>query len=334
MYEKLMYKVKGRNNKVIYRLQDFTKNDNVNEDMFEEGRNAKGETRLQCQVHVLHLEEFEALQHKQTAMKEHVETLSNKIKEQHDEIKRLKGELAKHERADIDRDMQLQAEKFNMLQDYTDKVQTLENEHQCELDELKETYENQLLNVDKTHRETLEKTRLEYNDKVNELNDRLLNTIKANDTARDKLHGEMLQLKETHKDELVNLQSQHHNEVEKLQHAHGNELQDIREAHEYDITQLKQSIAVIKQEHLVEVHEIEQTHLHEVDDIRTKFVKLLASEHAKDLSDFNACGDLPFYIKPFAKGFLKAFDEFKKRKELNTPQTIVETYEHEKKRIE
>ena len=79
----------------------------------------------------------------------------------------------------------------------------------------------------------------------------------------------------------------------------------------------------------ISTNDIEKEHIHEIDEIKIKFLKLLANEHAQDLSDFNDCGELPFYIKPFAKGFVKSFDEFKKRKELNTPKKIVETYELE-----
>lgn len=327
MYEKLMYKVNSRDNKLIYRLQDFTKNDNVKEDMFVEGVNANGEKRLECKVHVLHTEEFNTLQHKQTALKEHVEDLSRKIMKQNAEIKKLKGELAKYERADIDRDMQLQGEKFNILQEHTTETDKLKTEHLKAIDELNETHEKQLQDIDKTHKEELRKLRSHYTAKVDKLNEDKFELEKANNKARDNLRVEMLQLKQDHKDEVTALQDKHRHEVENIQHAHVDELQTLRKQQTYAVDELKQVNAEITQKHLVEVNEINQLHIHKIDEMRAKFLTLISTEHAQDLSDFNECGDLPFYVKPFARGFVKSFNEFKKRKELNTPKKIVETYQ-------
>lgn len=231
-----MYKIETKDNKLQYRLQDFTKKDNVDESVFVEGVNNKGAKRLECQVFVLHAHEFEALQHKQDSMKAHVETLTDKIKQQNNEIKHLQDKVDEYERGHKD-------EEFNIV----------------------------------------------------------LETRK--------------------------LEKQHHKQLETIQHEHSNELQALRKQHEYDIDQLKQASAQIKQEHLVEVNEINERHHVEVDEMRAKFLKLLANEHAQDLSDLNDCEDVPFYIKPFVKAHMKALDEFKKRKYLNTPQKIVESYE-------
>lgn len=316
MYEKLMYKVQSRNNKVVYRLQDFTKNDNVDESMFEEAKNNKGAMRLECQVIVLHREEFETLEHKHRAMKEHVETLSDKIKQQASEIKRLQDKVDEYEQAHKD-------EEFNIIVE----TRKLEKQHQNELDKLRETHEKDLLDIDETHKENLKQMRAHYTAKLDDVNEHLFNSVKANGNARDKLRGEMLSMKQAHKDEVVNLQKQHHKQLETIQHEHSNELQALRKQHEYDIDQLKQASAQIKQEHLVEVNEINERHHVEVDEMRAKFLKLLANEHAQDLSDLNDCEDVPFYIKPFVKAHMKTLDEFKKRKYLNTPQKIVESYE-------
>ena len=142
-----MYKVQGRDNKVIFRLQDFTKNDNVDTSLFEEGQNSKGDKRLQCNVFVLHAQEFEALQKKQDAMKEHVEELSNKIMQKNVEINELKNEVAKLKRANTDERAQLRDEKsklkdekFDILEEHTAEVRNIEKEHQKELKELKETH--------------------------------------------------------------------------------------------------------------------------------------------------------------------------------------------------
>ena len=315
MYEKLMYKVESRNNKVIYRLQDFTKNDNVDESVFVEGENSKGAKRLQCQVKVLHVNEYEAIFEELEQANLKVEELNDKIMQKNVEIKRLRSEVAKQKRANIGERKQLSDDKFNILQ-----------EHKEELDELKETHKNELLAIDETHKETLKKMRSHYTRKLDDANERLLNEVKAKDKAGDKLRGEMLDLKETHKQEVIALQSEHHRELETIQHAHADELQDLRKQHAYDIDQLKQSIATIKQEHLTEVNEIERGHNAEVEQIRSSFMKVLASEHAQDLSDLNECEVLPFYVKPFAKAHMKKLDEFKKRKYMNTPQKIIESY--------
>lgn len=318
-----MYKVQSRNNKVVYRLQDFTKNDNVDESMFEEAKNNKGAMRLECQVIVLHREEFETLEHKHRAMKDHVETLSDKIKQQASEIKRLQDKVDKYEQAHKD-------EEFNIIVE----TRKLEKQHQNEVDELKENYEKQLLDIDETQREHLENISAHYTAKVNELNDKLIHEVKANEQSNIKLNREMLHLKEQHKDEVINLQNEHHLELMKVQHAHSDELQALQKQHTYDIDTLKQAIADIKQENLTEVNKIESRHHVEVDKMRSSFLNLLTVEHAQDIADFNDCGELPFYIKPFARGFIKNFNEFKKRKQLNTPQKIVETYELEHKRGE
>lgn len=312
MYEKTLYKVETQDNKELYRLQDLTKSDNVETSMLKEGRNSQGKKRLECQVIVMHPEELDAIYDEVEQAKADVEELRHEIKQKNVEIKRLQGELAKHERANIDYEAKLQGEKFNMLVS-----------HQKALDELRETHENDLLAIDKEHRKHLERMSAQYKQSYDELNDRLFNSVKANNNMRGKYKAEALALK----DEVVSLQKQHHDEVEKLQHAHSNELQDIREQHAYDIDTLKTALADEKQEHLTEVGKLQREHIHDIDEMRAKFLKLLASEHAQDLSDFNDCGELPFIARVFAKGFVNSFDEFKKRKQLNTPQKIVETYE-------
>lgn len=322
-----MYKVETKDNKELYRLQDLTKKDNVDESKFHKATNKQGKSRLECKVIIMHTEEFETLQHKQTAMKEHVEDLSNELMQRNNEIKRLEDEIEKYKHANADDELKLRDEKFNMLQTHTDEVRRIEKDHQTELDKLKETHENHLIDIDERHEKQLRKLRTQYTAKVDEVKEDLIETITANDKARDKLRGEMLQLKETHKDEVITLQNTHHKEVEKLQHVHSDELQALREQHSYDMDHLKKVNAQLKQEHIIEVNEIKTSHIHESEEMRAKFLKLFSIEHAKDLSDFNDCGDLPFYIKPFARGFVKNFNEFKKRKELNTPKKIVETYE-------
>lgn len=316
MYEKTMYKVKNKDNKLQYRVQDLTKNDNVNESMFNEAKNTNGAKRLECKVIILHREDFETLQHKQESMKQHVEHLTDNIKQQNNEIKRLQDKIDEYERAHKDKE-------FNIILE----TRKLEKQHQNELDELKETHEKQLLAIDETHKKQLKQLRSHYKQKLDDINERLFQSLKANDNTRDKLRGEMVQMNETHKDEVITLQNKHHETVEKLQHAHSNELQALREQHTYDIDTLKTALADIKQQHLVEVNEINEKHHVEVDKIRAKFLKILSLEHAQDLSDLNECESVPFYIKPFVKAHLHALDEFKKRKHMNTPQKIVESYE-------
>lgn len=311
-----MYKVETKDNKLQYRLQDFTKNDNVDESVFVEGINNKGAKRLECQVFVLHAHEFEALQHKQDSMKAHVETLTDKIKQQNNEIKHLQDKVDEYERGHKD-------EEFNIMLE----TRKLEKQHQNELDKLRETHEKDLLDIDETHKENLKQMRAHYTAKLDDVNEHLFNSVKANGNARDKLWGEMVAMKQEHKDEVINLQKQHHEEVEKLQHAHSNELQTLREQHTYDLDTLKTALADNKQEHLIEVGKLNEKHHDEVDEIRSSFLNLLTLEHSQDIADFNECGELPFYVRPFAKRFMKSFDEFKKRKQMNTPKKIVETYE-------
>lgn len=307
----MMYKVQGKNNKVIFRLQDFTAGDNVDESKFVEGRNSQGKTRLQCEVLVMHPEEIEALQHNLEQSKQHVEELNNTIMQKDNEIKKLKQEIAGYKRANIDERAQLQGEKFNMLVS-----------HQKEVDELKEMHANELFAIDETHKETLKNMRVHYTARIDKANEKFNNEVQANKQASDKLRGEMLTLNETHKAEVINLQKQHHHEVEKLQH----DLQAQQEQHAYDIDKLKTAIADGKQEHLTEVGNLKEKHHVEVDEMRSKFLELLTLEHAQDIADFNDCGELPFYIKPFARGFVKSFEEFKMRKQTNTPKKIVESY--------
>ena len=315
MYEKIMYKVESKDNKLLYRLQDFTKNDHVDESVFIEERNTKGAKRLQCKVKVLHENEYEAIIEELEDANLKVDELNNKIMRKNLEIKRLHGEIAKEKRANIDENLQLYDDKFNMLQGQKE-----------ELDELQETHKNELLAIDKEHKETLKKLRAHYTSKLDDANEHLLLTVKENNKTNDNLRGEMLQLKDTHKDEVNTLQREHHHKLETIQHQHADELQALREQHTYDITQLKEAIATIKQEHLIEVNEIEQRHNTEVNEIRGTFLKMLSVEHAQDLSDLNECEDVPFYVKPFIKAHIKKIDEFKERKYKNTPQKIVETY--------
>lgn len=316
MYEKTMYKVQGRDNKERFRLQDFTKKDNVDIDKFVERRNRNGDKRLECDVIVMHPEELNAIYEERNKAKTDVEELQSKIIQKDIEIKRLEKEVAKHKRLNIDVKEDLQDEKFDILAG-----------HQITLAELNETHEKDLLNIDKEHRKQLERMRSHYKQSNDELNDRLFNSVKANNDLRGKYEAEMLTMKDSHKDEVVNLQKQHHEELEKLQHEHSNELQTIRDQHTYDIDTLKTAFADNKQEHLIEVGKLNEKHHDEVDEIRSSFLNLLTLEHSQDIADFNECGELPFYVRPFAKRFMKSFDEFKKRKQMNTPKKIVETYE-------
>lgn len=318
MYEKTMYKVETKDNKEIYRLQDLTKNDNVETSMLKEGRNSQGKKRLECQVIIMHPEELDCIFEERDKAKRDVEELQKEIKQKNVEIKTLQGKLAKHEQQDTDYEVKLQGEKYNMLV-----------EHQTALDELNETHKDDLLAIDKEHRKHLDNIRSQYKQSYDELNDRLFNSVKANDDMQDKFKAEMLTMKEAHKDEVVSLQKEHHEKVEKLQHAHSDELQALRKQHTYDIDKLKQAIADNNEEHLIEVGKLNEKHHVEVDEIRSSFLSLLTVEHAQDLSDFNDCGELPFYVRPFARGFVKNFNEFKKRKQSNTPKKIVETYKLE-----
>ena len=254
MYEKLMYKVTSQDNKVIYRLQDFTKNDNVNEDKFVEGRNTKGAKRLQCQVMVLHMDEFDALN-------DEVETLRDKIMKKNVEIKRLRDEVGKLKRSNIDKDKEIRKGNSDILV-----------AHEKAVSELNEKHANELLAIDRTHRKEIENIYNDFNKRLDVANERVIATVQVNEDIQSKLRRELSELQQSHFDE----------------------------------------VGVLK---------------NEFDEMRAKFLKLLASEHARDMSDFNDCGDLPFYVRPFARGFIEKFNEFKERKQLRTPQVIVEFYE-------
>ena len=344
MYEKMLYKVPSQNNKVLYRVQDLTRNDKVNEDMFEEGQNTKGAKRLQCPVFVLHVNEFEELKNKETSLNNHIDVLTDKLMQRDKEIKKLKSEIEKLKSGNAEADKQLNANKFNMLQEYTDKVSEIEKAHQDELDKLKETHKDELDNIHEEHTKKIKELRSQYTAKLDKANEDLNNEVKANNKDLDNLRAEMLTMKDEHNVEVTNLQNKHHKAVETIQHEHSAELQALRKTLEHDIGQLKQNIADSETDHLKEIKEMELSHTNEVNDIRAelteahnkevndiraKCLKAMTIEHTKDMADLQECEDVPFYVKPFLKSHLKALDTFKKRKTSNTPQSIIKTYELE-----
>lgn len=314
MYEKLMYKVQSKNNKVLYRLQDFTLNDNVDEDEFAEGRNSNGAKRLQCQVKVLHMNEFQELERRHSAMKEHVEKLETALLEKNREIEKLKGTVSELQHAQTDKNLQMLEDKFDILVS-----------SRSDVEKLKETHEKELLAIGEASRKDIEMLSSHYVEKVDELNRDMLQTVADNGKRNDILLAEISDLKS----EIIDSEKKHHAELEKLQHVHSAELQSLEKEHLNETDKLKQTVADNNRKHLEEIAELERLHHKQVEHIRLKFLKLLSSEHARDMADLNECDNIPVYVRPFARAHIRSLNEFKKRKYMNTPELLVKSYELE-----
>ena len=269
-----MYKVESQSNKLLYRLQDFTKSDNVDESVFFEAKNSKGSMRLQCNVKVLHDNEYDAIIEEVEQANLKIEHLNAMLNKKNNEIKRLEGEIDKLKRDNKDEN---------------------EKQHQIDIKLLKETHEKQLLDIDKKQQMHVEKITAQYKTSVDELNDKLLSEIQANKQSSDKLKDEML---------------------------------DITKQHVQEVEQLHEAISTLKQEHLKEINKLEKDYFDKREEIRTSFLNLITNFNSQDITQINEIQKaMPFPLTLFARKAMQNLEDLKEKKQANTPEKIIKTYE-------
>ena len=275
-----MYKVKRKDNKEVYRIRDFTSGDKVDKSKFEEVINKKGEKQLQAQVYVLYQDEYTSLNQDIAPLKEEIEQLKSIINDKDSQIKALETQVNEKEDIDVDEVKQIKEDKSNM---------------EKELEQLKKTHANQVLNIYNDHNKENNELKKEYDTKIEGLNDKLLSEVQANKQESDKLNDEILSLNK---------------EKSKLEKTH---LEDLK---------------TIELNHANEMREIDNKHNDEVEHVRTTFLKLVTKENTQDIEEIKAiAGDVPRLLKPFLKNHLTKLDELKERKQSHEPERIINTYE-------
>ena len=275
-----MYKVKRKDNKELYRIRDFTSGDKVDKSKFEEVINKKGEKQLQAQVYVLYQDEYTSLNQDIAPLKEEIEQLKSIIKDKDSQIETLETQVNEKEDIDVDEVKQIKEDKSNI---------------EKELEQLKKTHANQVLNIYNDHNKENNEIKKEYDTKIEVLNDKLLSEVQANKQESDKLNDEILSLNK---------------EKSKLEKTH---LEDLK---------------TIEINHAKEMRKLDKDNNDKLEHVRTTFLKLVTNENTQDIEEINAiAGDVPRLLKPFLRNHLTKLDELKERKQSHEPERIINTYE-------
>ena len=211
-----MYKVKDN----TFRIQDFTKKDNIDESRFVEGKSQRGKPQLQAQVCVLFPDEYTSLNQDIAPLKEELEHLKSIIKDKDSQIETLEAQANEKEDIDVDEVQQLRQEKSNK---------------EKELDTLKKTHAKQVLDIYRKHNKENNEIKKQYDTKIEGLNDKLLSEVKANKQESDKLNDEILslnkeksKLEKTHLEDLKTIELNHANEMRKLDKDNNDKLEHVR----------------------------------------------------------------------------------------------------------
>ena len=283
MIEKIMYKVKEN----TFRVRDFTKKDNIDESKFIESTNQRGSPQMQTQVCVMYKDEYTSLKTKLDTHESEVQHLKDLISERETQIMKLKKEIKDNDGANIDEVMQLKEEISRLKEDHHKEVSklhqessNLEKSHLQELEDLKETHANQMRAIHEKHDKDVEKLTSQYNAKLDEVNDKLLSQVQANEQTSNDLKGEMLTMTKAHGHEIDKL----HQEKSNLEIAHSNEMRELEKVHHSEVLQLSEELSQVKQEHLQEINEKEQSHSEQVESIRSYFLKFVSLDNTEDTS--------------------------------------------------
>ena len=300
-----MYKVKDN----TFRIQDFTKKDNIDESRFVEGKSQRGKPQLQAQVCVLFPDEYTSLNQDIAPLKEELEHLKSIIKDKDSQIETLEAQANEKEDIDVDEVQQLRQEKSNK---------------EKELDTLKKTHAKQVLDIYRKHNKETNELKDQYETKLDEINDKLLSEVQANKQASDKLKDEIASLHQ----EKSTLEKTYLEDLKTLESEHANEILDITKAHHDEVMHLKEETSQIKEDHQKDLREIDKDHSDEVEHIRTTFLKLVTNENTQDINEINAiAGDVPSILKPFLRKHLTKLEDMKERKQSHEPERIINTYE-------
>ena len=66
----------------VYRIQDFTKNDYVDESRFNESKTRNGNPRLECNVIIMYEDEYDTIIQENTSLKQTLQKLESTIKKE------------------------------------------------------------------------------------------------------------------------------------------------------------------------------------------------------------------------------------------------------------
>lgn len=185
MFKKIMYKVKEN----TFRIQDFTKRDNVDESKFVEGKNQRGTPQMQTQMLVLYQEEF-------TNLEKEIQSLNEDITEKDNTIKKLQHELSTIEQTHSKSTEKIKEENYQRIDELNNTIKTKDNNintmklnHSKEIARLK----NDIAQLEKKHLQEITNIKLEHQKELNDLtlydedyhmkisdHEKALNTIRSN----------------------------------------------------------------------------------------------------------------------------------------------------------
>lgn len=159
---------------------------------------------------------------------------------------------------------------------------------------------------------------------INELEKQIKESKRANIDEVIQLKENISNMKEDHQKEVSHL----HQENTNLEKLHANEKLELEKIHHDEVLQLNEEKSQLIQDHLKEINEKDKVHSDEVETIRTSFLNLLTNVNAQDISEIKEIkSDVPSIFKPFMRKTMKKLDELEERKQINTPEKIVKTYE-------
>ena len=309
MFKKVMYKVKRKDNKELYRIRDFTSGDKVDKSKFEEVINNKGEKQLQAKVHVLYQDEYASLNQDIAPLKEELDQLQSIINDKDSQIKALKKQINEKEHIDNDEVKQLKEDNFNIKHEF---------------EQLKKTHANQILEIYNKHNKETNKLKEQYDTKLDELNDKLLSEVQANNQASDKLKDKITLLHQ----EKSKIEKDYIEDLKTLESEHANEKIELTKAHQDEVTNLKEDISQIKQDHLKEINDNDKSHNDRHEKMRSYFLKVVTLDNKEDVSEIVEIEkSIPSLLKPFMRKHIKQVEDMKERKILKEPEKIIKTYE-------
>ena len=161
MFKKLMYKVKDN----TFRIQDFTKKDNVNESKFVESKSQRGKKQLQTQIVVLYQDEFTDLEKKIQSLKDDITEKNNTINKLEHELSNIEQTHSKSTNKIKEENSQRIDELNNTIKRKDNDINTMKLKHSKEIASLK----SEITQLEQKHLKEMTNIKLEHQQELNDL---------------------------------------------------------------------------------------------------------------------------------------------------------------------
>ncbi len=199
----------------VYRIQDFTKKDAIDETRFR--KNQKG--KLECNVIIFYEEDYNAMKEENTSLKSSVKKLEAQIQEAETKMQQLEEEYNIKTQDYIDSEASIKLKLEESIKEFSTTTNQAKEEHAKEILAIQEKHSREIIALNNKISKLKEDHQKELHNHDNANADTILDMEKRHHQELTSLKDEISSIKQKHNEELMDLMDSHNDEVTQIRNT-------------------------------------------------------------------------------------------------------------------